>query len=624
MVDFGKLRASGKKAKSLDPIEIFRRLPKPAGINDLYTSQAQALEAWYSRRADRDIVIKLHTGGGKTLVGLLAAQSTLNELGEPVLYLVPTVQLVNQTISKAKEYSIPAVAYQTGAGVPLHDDFVSSSAVMIGTYKALFNGKSKFGIRGSAAPQKVGAIILDDAHAAFAVVRDSFTLSVSADKARVSYEKLASLFRSSFRDIDRLGTFDDIVCGHESGVVEVPYWAWHDQRDAVRAILASDIATYALIWPLLRDRLHLCHALISRYAFTITPCLPMMDALPTFADAPRRIYMSATIADDSDIVRTFGADPLLLEKPITSRSLAGVSERMVLMPDLMPFKFAVLPAIKKLLTWVSEKKCGSVVLVASDKAAEAWSDVATVAVGAEQVDPLIEQLQSRATNGPAVFANRYDGIDLPGDACRLLVMYGMPRGTSDYELFRATALYGGAAITRMLAQRIEQGIGRAARGSADYCIVILAGSDLAGWIARAGNFRFLTSATRAQIEIGSAISKEVQDLKDLSVTMLRSLQRDSEWIEYHADSLASLVVDNPPDISRLRQAAIERRAVDLWSDGYHDKAIAKIEQFLAVQQRTTLRREAGCIRLPLVSLTIGDMMIGHRTFSARRTRKTAI
>src|SRR5262245_15952280 len=98
MVDFKKLRTSGSQATVIDPIEIFRRLPKPAGINDLYTSQAHVLEDWFGRREDRDIVVKLHTGGGKTLVGLLIAQSTLSETQEPVIYLTPTVQLVEQTL----------------------------------------------------------------------------------------------------------------------------------------------------------------------------------------------------------------------------------------------------------------------------------------------------------------------------------------------------------------------------------------------------------------------------------------------------------------------------------------------------------------------------------------------
>lgn len=102
-------------------------------------------------------------------------------------------------------------------------------------------------------------------------------------------------------------------------MLEVPYWAWHEQLDAVREQLKSDAEEYALVWPLLRDQLHLCHALISRDAFTITSILPLVNAFPTFAEAPRRIYMSATIADDSEIIRTFDASPESVEKALTSR-----------------------------------------------------------------------------------------------------------------------------------------------------------------------------------------------------------------------------------------------------------------------------------------------------------------
>jgi len=338
-VDFDKLRAKKQKPVVIEPVEIFRRLPKAPGINDLYTSQAEVLQSWFSYRNRRDVVVKLHTGGGKTLVGLLMGQSTLNERREPVLYLVPTVQLVNQVLEQATTYGIPAVAYERSK--PLNDSFVNAKAIMVGTYKALFNGQSKFGIRGRGTPQPTGAVILDDAHVAFSVVRDSFTLEVKADEERDRYESLSGLFRKAFRDTDRVGTFDDTVRGVEYGAIEVPYWAWHQKLDAVREQLKADSEKYGLVWPLLRDNLHLCHALISGTTFTITPVLPLVDMFPTFSEAPRRIYMSATIADDSEIVRTFDADAEAVEKALTSRSLAGISERMVLIPHLMPFKFDV-------------------------------------------------------------------------------------------------------------------------------------------------------------------------------------------------------------------------------------------------------------------------------------------
>ncbi|OEU71167.1 MAG: helicase [Desulfovibrio sp. S3730MH75] len=578
MVDFGKLRTKKKKIKVLDPVEIFRRLPKPPGINDLYVSQAKVLEKWFEGRDNRDTVVKLHTGGGKTLVGLLMAQSALNELNEPVLYLTPTVQLVNQTLEKASEIGIAAVPYERGQ--PLNDDFVNGNAVMVATYKALFNGQSKFGLQGSARIQDVSTVILDDAHAAFSVVRESFTLDVETSNNRERYESLAGLFRKAFKELDKLGTFDDVLSGSDAAVLEVPYWAWNEQLDTVREQLKSDGDRYPFQWPLLRDKLNLCHALISRNAFTITPVLPIVSSFPTFHDAPRRIYMSATIADDSEIIRTFDADPTFVQDALQSRSLAGISERLILIPDLMPFSFNVREAIEKILKWTVDKKLGGVVLVSSDKAAQEWSEIAEVAKGSAQVENLVTSLQEKTTYGPAIFANRYDGIDLPGDSCRLLVMNGLPTGTSNYELFRASALYGGITITRLLAQRIEQGIGRGARGSGDYCVVLLAGSDLAGWVAKDANFRFLTSATKAQLEMGSDISREVANLKDFAQTISRSYDRDKDWTGYHAETLAELVDEEKPDKTRFAQAAKERKAFNLWQDGYYEKAINKVRKLL--------------------------------------------
>jgi replicative superfamily II helicase len=222
MVDFKKLRAKKAGSAVTDPYDIFRRLPKPKGFNDIYTSQREVLEEWYTRREDKDLVVKLHTGGGKTLVGLLIGQSTLNEKREPVIYLSPTNQLVEQTLAKAREYGISAVAYESGSDFP--DEFLSGQSLLVTSYHALFNGRSRFGTKsGTREVQHAAAIILDDAHAAFSTVREQFTLAVKNEKAsKEDYKHLTNLFRNDFKEIDRLGSFDDVVTGEDFSVLEVP------------------------------------------------------------------------------------------------------------------------------------------------------------------------------------------------------------------------------------------------------------------------------------------------------------------------------------------------------------------------------------------------------------------
>lgn len=594
MVDFNKLKAAKTQPKAIDPLEIFRRLPKPIGINDLYTSQAEVLKEWFGRRKESDLVIKLHTGGGKTLVGLLIAQSVMSELNEPVIYVCPTVQLIQQTLEKAKEYGIPAVPYKKGEMLPR--EFTSGKKVLVCNYNALFNAKSKFGIRGGTREiVNVGAVILDDAHVAYSTMRNAYTLNVEKEKSEEDYLYLANLFRKDFDDLGKIGTFDDIISKGDFGVIEVPYWSWKEKSSQVRAYLQKRAEKYPMVWDFLRDSFDYCHCIISKDSLGVTPIFPIVDLIPTFSDSPRRIYMSATISDDSMIVRSFNADKNPLSKPIISNSLAGVSERMILVPELMPSDFAEsVQFIKRLANWMAnENKLGTVILTPSIASAKEWIDIGTIADSTEKVSEYVKNLQEETQKGPYIFVNRYDGIDLPNNACRLLIMAGLPRGANSYDSYRSSVFLGGEEFRSSLAQRIEQGIGRGARGGGDYCIVILTGYDISAWIDRPDNQNFLTSSTRAQISIGKDVSSEIKTESEFTETIVKCLKREEDWTKYHAETLAELVQLSEPDEKQLQFAAIERKAFELLRQNLFDKAIEKINKYLGTVEGSLDKQAKG-------------------------------
>jgi replicative superfamily II helicase len=579
MVDFKKLREAKAKPKPTNPRDVFRALPKPPGINDLYASQAEVLDAWHPRREENDVVIKLHTGGGKTLVALLMAQSLMNETREPVLYLAPTKQLVEQVLNKSKEYGIAALPYSRGQ--PLPAEFHDGKAVLVGAYETLFNGRSKFGVRGSGQEVvKVGAIILDDAHVALSSVREAFTLNILATDHKAIYTELADRFRPAFKEDGRLGSFTDIINGKEFGVIEVPSWAWHRKLDEVQQYLSVKVDEInAFVWPFLRDNLGVCHCLFSKSRVSITPLFPPVDMLPTFADAKRRIYMSATIADDSEIVRTFGASQEAICKPITSTSLAGVGERMILVPGLMKLSTPILPLVKDIAAKIAGSKRGVAILTPSSRAAKEWTDIAAYPETTAAVAQNVGAMQAGTTYGPLVLANRYDGIDLAGNTCRFLVMDNLPQGTTNYDVFRMNVM-ADAAVNSLLAQRIEQGIGRGTRGGADYCVIMLIGSKLVGWIGRKKNLDFLTASTRLQLKMGQEMSEAVTSPKELCDTISKCLARDSDWSAYHASELAEAAHAPPVDQLALKVADVERRAFRLQRLGQYEKALAAIEKLM--------------------------------------------
>ena len=159
--DFDKLNRPSAKRAPVDPIELFRTAPAlVATPNDLWQGQSKALELWHQRRAKRDILISLHTGAGKTIVGLLAAQSLVNEGLARVLYVCATNDLIIQTSREID--SKLGFPHTTRMGGNFSNNLYSTGqGFCLTNYQALFNSRSVF--RKDLKPE---AIIFDDAHVA--------------------------------------------------------------------------------------------------------------------------------------------------------------------------------------------------------------------------------------------------------------------------------------------------------------------------------------------------------------------------------------------------------------------------------------------------------------------------
>ena len=564
MVDFSTLTSTAGSTAEADPRKLFQHLVKPDGVNELYASQSDVLEKWYAQRPIQDRILKLPTGGGKSLVGLLIAQSSVNETKLPAVYLAPTRQLVQQVCDEAARFGIPAAPYLSAKeGIP--SEFLDSKAICVATYDAIFNGKSKFGTttKWSEVPQ-LSALILDDAHAAFESVWKNFTFQIKSKEHQGLYNDLCSRFRTAFKQIGRLRTFDDVIIGREYYIMEVPYWEWLERLDevgqAIQAYNPDKIDQFS--WQHVRDDFHACHALISKDAFTIVPIVPFVERSTVFSRAKRRVFMSATIADDSEVVRTFGAPAKHVAEPLIAASLAGVGERMILAPSLMQLPAMVKEhaLVESLVSDVRTKSRNAVILTPSFKAGEEWAGVAVVPKTGDESVALIEQLHNERGMA-AVLPRRYDGVDLPGEDCRLLVLDGLPYGESDYDSWRISTLSQGVANS-ILAQRIEQAIGRGSRGTSDYCVVILAGADLVAWTGRTANQQFLSTGTKKQLEIGLTVSKEVKSSTDFIATAWQCLGRDGGWRSYHANEMASAAQPPAADIQALEMWEAERKGVE--------------------------------------------------------------
>ena len=149
----------GDKEPLLRPRDIYAAIaPQPWPY--LRQEQGEVLEAWFKRKDDRDLVIKQNTGGGKTVAGLLIAQSTLNEQIGKAVYLAPDTYLAARVREEADRLSFAST------DDPQDPDFRAQQAILVTTFQKLINGKSVFGVVGDhrGDPLDLGVVIVDDAH----------------------------------------------------------------------------------------------------------------------------------------------------------------------------------------------------------------------------------------------------------------------------------------------------------------------------------------------------------------------------------------------------------------------------------------------------------------------------
>ncbi|TYO64576.1 hypothetical protein FXV83_21200 [Bradyrhizobium hipponense] len=159
-------------------------------------------------------------------------------------------------------------------------------------------------------------------------------------------------------------------------------------------------------------------------------------------------------------------------------------------------------------------------------------------------------------------------------------MDNLPQGSSNYDVFRMNVV-ADSAVASLLAQRIEQGIGRGTRGGGDHCVVMLIGSKLVAWIGRKNNLAHLTASTRVQLKMGQEVSEAVANAKEVGQTVLKCLNRDPDWVAYHASELADAAHAAPIDMLALKVAGSERRAFRQQRLGQFENAIQTLEKLIA-------------------------------------------
>lgn len=559
MIDFKKYGGKKRVVDVADPLRLFESLDVKTSHTTLRPAQVEAIQALAARRTERDHVLKMNTGAGKTTAALLYLRSHAAEKHRPVVYLCPTIQLVEQVCDEADKLGIAAAHYPAGEPHP-DPKAMSGDAVLVCAYEKLFNARTTFD-RVDVALNPC-AIVLDDAHAGVERIRDAFTIRLEVGDLR---ERLVGLLSPGLKAY-MPGLWKDVERGDPAAVMEVPYWVWRPIADEVRDALAGEAdGELKFVWGYLREQLEWCRCFVSGKGIEILPDPPPVERVRAFNDATHRLFTSATLADDSTLVRELGCSPVAALTPIIPASDQGVGERMVLAPSLIHKSLDR----SWVMTWCAtlSKRVNVVVLAASGKAAADWeSHGATVVLG-DKVGDSVRDLRAGRERFVA-FACRHDGLDLPDEACRVLVIDGIPFGESASVRYDSEIPGRPGAAHNRLVHRIEQGMGRAVRSHADYAVVILAGPELAHFVARLDALDLFNSSTRAQIEFAHDLTeiavREKPDAPEQAVNELAwsCLTRAEGWKDLYDEKVRSIARgSSTPSRAAIALADVERRAM---------------------------------------------------------------
>lgn len=564
MVDFDKHVKKKQIIDFTNLVSLFDSLDRQTSHIELRNVQRDALRILSEKRMQRDLILKISTGVGKTAVGLLYLSSFMEEKHEPVVYLCSTKQLCEQVNVEAEKLGLKSVIYPAGQPHP-HVDGIRGKAVIICTYDKLFNAKTTFDR--TDVKLRPCAIVLDDAHAGVEEIRDCFTLHISKSSMRGQFLKILDGTCAEYKP----AVWNDIKNEDPNQIMEIPYWIWKPLLPQIEKIVGSHVSDENLqfVIPYIRDILRRCRCVVSGTAVEIIPDILPVRKSSAYNEAGHRLFMSATLADDSVLVRELGCDISAAEKPVIPSDDRGLGERMVLAPSLVDRKLNrewVMSLCNRL-----SRKLNVVVLSPSKTKAREWESYGAKICLGDDVKEAVEGLKDTSgTPNFVVFIQRYDGIDLPDKSCRVLVIDGMPLGEGILDrLDSSTSGLAGGTRNRLI-YRIEQGMGRAVRSHADYAVILLAGHELAHFIAKHDVLSAMNPDTQAQLKLAVDLSTIAMEddgtnpkraVKDM---ISKCLKRDNAWKQYYNETVrkSSKASSRTTDSNRLNLANAERHAFE--------------------------------------------------------------
>ncbi len=530
-------RSPGGRSPAVEsPMSLFRDLHRRGDAKYLWSHQGHLLRAYHAdHRTTANLALESPTGSGKTLVGLLIAEFRRRNNQQRVAYLCPTRQLCHQVKIQADQYGIPCsllVGPQRDYDQSAFTSFQQANSIAVTTYSGLFNTNPRI--------DEPEVIIGDDVHASEGYIASLWTVELDRESMPGLFEQMVGVLHSAIPDDMRRRIESGATSRWEREAVDlVPGPAYSSKLDEISDVLdlCREGTSQAYAWSMLRGHLEACNLYLTPEKIQLRPLIPPTETHLPFANAHQRIFMSATIGDGGELERTTGISNIARIPSPPESEQHNTGRRLILFPDLFTeddapeaIRQSVCDADRVLLLAKNQS-------LIDDFKAEFGTEVRII--GAQEIEKDLSEFTSSEDPTVLALANRYDGIDLPGDTCRRVILDGLPGATDLQERFFLQRLGASSLLRDRIRTRLTQAVGRCTRDETDYALVLMLGRDLLKWCSSTSNTRGMNPALQAELTFGIENSVD-RPLSDFQQIVHAFLGQTDEWLDAGNQAIVDL------------------------------------------------------------------------------------
>lgn len=576
-----------------------------AQFTRLRPAQASALSA-YTRlqSSDADIAIELPTGAGKSLIALLIGEACRRS-GNRVAILTGNKTLARQMEREATSLGVPAIRMEgPGRDIPPQAKraYQRGQQIAVMNYWVYFNQNPVI--------DPADLLFIDDAHLAEHCLHSLHSVEINRHSHNSLFEALVTELSSRFPEYSVLQDALDSDSQHNTPTELMSFLDHSAVADRIREIVDTSTVIQndtdlRFRWTRLRERIREANLYLSTQSLWLRPYVYPLTTNRHYAEASRRIYMSATVGDPADLARRLGTHPIKkLSLPETASAVTQ-GRRMIVMnriedediPSRLQAAILAALAVHPKSVWL----CSSVAEATRFQNVVAQWLNGNGFVGhptwlLSSLGDEIDEFKASAT-GHLFVGGRFDGMDFKADECRLVVLATLPRAINLQEEFFTAYLRDSGFMLRRLNQRIIQALGRCNRAEDDFGVYILADQRFATHFGRESNRRGIPSNIVAEVDYAENASTIPESELASRVTAFLN----ADFVAFDAE-IAECAASVPPEAATEDDAAgqMANNEVVGWTalfDGQdYNTAATHFERSANEASRSQLRELSGFYR----------------------------